>query len=194
MLRMKLFAAIAVLLLGSFIADAANTIVNIKTSMGIITVELFDDQAPHTVKNFLTYVDDKFYDGTIFHRVIDDFMIQGGGFDQNFTQKANGKPVANEADNGIKNDAGTIAMARTGDPHSATSQFFINVKNNNFLDHKGKNPRNWGYCVFGKVVNGTEVVNKIKAVKTGRRNGHSDVPAKNVIIESITRIPAADKK
>jgi len=192
--KFKILAVSAMLALGLWSAAVANTTVIIKTSLGDITVELFDEKAPLTVKNFLGYVDNKFYNGTIFHRVIDDFMIQGGGFDQKFSQKPTKSPVANEADKGVKNDLGTIAMARTNDPHSATAQFFINLKANSFLDHKAKTPAGWGYCAFGKVIEGMEVVNKIKAVSTGNRGGHSDVPKKDVIINEIVRVPVPDKK
>ncbi len=159
--------------------------VTIYTTFGPITVDLDAEKAPKTVANFLEYVKDGFYDGTIFHRVIDNFMIQGGGFDINMSQKATREPVDNEAENGLKNDFGTIAMARTMDPHSATAQFFINVKDNDFLNHSGKNMQGWGYTVFGKVVSGEEVLNKIRAVATTSRNGHQDVPTDPVIIEKI---------
>ena len=155
----------------------------IKTSKGDIKVELFKDKAPETVKNFLQYVDDKHYDGTIFHRVINGFMIQGGGFAPGMKQKPAGTPVQNEADNGLRNDKYTIAMARTSDPHSASAQFFINVADNHFLNHKAPTPQGWGYCVFGKVTEGTEVVDRIKAVATGRSGMHSDVPQQDVLIE-----------
>lgn len=162
--------------------------VKMNTSYGSISIELFDQEAPQTVKNFLKYVDDKFYDGTIFHRVINNFMIQGGGFDQNFNQKATGNPIVNEADNRISNSAGTIAMARTNDPHSATAQFFINVSDNDFLNFKMPNAQGFGYCVFGKILDGMDTVNKIKAVKTGQHAGHDDVPTENVVITEIVRI------
>lgn len=157
----------------------------IRTTFGEIKLELNVEQAPKTVANFLSYVRDGFYDGTIFHRVIDNFMIQGGGFDTDMQQKSPGAPIENEADNGLHNDFGTIAMARTTDPHSATAQFFINVKDNDFLNHTGKNMQGWGYTVFGKVVKGTEVLDKIRVVKTGNRKGHQDVPIDPVIIESV---------
>ena len=156
-----------------------------RTTFGDITISLDADKAPKTVANFLNYVREGFYDGTIFHRVIDNFMIQGGGFDTDMRQKATGEPIENEADNGLKNDFGTIAMARTMDPHSATAQFFINVKDNDFLNHSGKNMQGWGYAVFGKVTDGEEVLNKIRALPTTSRNGHQDVPVDQVIIESI---------
>ena len=157
----------------------------IRTTFGEIKLELDAEKAPKTVANFLNYARDGFYDGTVFHRVIDNFMIQGGGFDTDMQQKANGDPIENEADNGLKNDFGTIAMARTNDPHSATAQFFINVKDNDFLNHSGKNMQGWGYTVFGKVTEGKEVLDKIRAVPTSSRKGHTDVPTDPVIIESV---------
>ena len=157
----------------------------IRTTFGAITLELDAEKAPKTVANFLQYARDGFYDGTIFHRVIDNFMIQGGGFDTDFQQKEAGESVENEADNGLKNDFGTVAMARTMEPHSATAQFFINVKDNDFLNHSGKNMQGWGYAVFGKVTEGEEVLAKIRAVATGSSGGHQDVPVEAVIIESV---------
>jgi len=157
----------------------------IRTTFGDIQLELDAEKAPQTVANFLQYAEDGFYNGTIFHRVIDNFMIQGGGFDTNFQQKATRDPIENEADNGLKNDFGTIAMARTMDPHSATAQFFINVKDNDFLNHSGKNTQGWGYAVFGNVTGGAEVLDKIRGVPTGSRGGHQDVPTDDVIIESV---------
>ncbi|MBI3141129.1 MAG: peptidyl-prolyl cis-trans isomerase [Rhodocyclales bacterium] len=157
--------------------------VKLQTNLGTITLELDVEKAPETVKNFLAYVASGHYDNTIFHRVIDGFMIQGGGFEPGMTQKPTQAPVKNEADNGLKNDRGTIAMARTSDPHSATAQFFINVKDNDFLNHTAPNSQGWGYCVFGKVVEGMDVVDKIRAVKTGSRSFHQDVPVEDVIIE-----------
>lgn len=165
----------------------ANDIVIIETSLGDIEVELNKEKAPKTVENFLKYVDKKFYDGTIFHRVIKSFMIQGGGFDEKMNQKKTEAPIKNEADNGLKNVTGSIAMARTNDPHSATSQFFINVEDNSPLDFTAANPQGYGYAVFGKVTSGMPVVNRIKAVKTGRISGHSDVPMDPVVIKSIKR-------
>jgi peptidyl-prolyl cis-trans isomerase B (cyclophilin B) len=153
----------------------------ITTNHGKIKIELDAEKAPKTVENFLNYVRAGHYNGTIFHRVIDGFMLQGGGFEPGMKQKPTGAPIANEAKNGLKNDLYTLAMARTADPHSASAQFFINVKNNTFLDHAGES--NWGYCVFGKVVDGTEVVDAIKAVKTSRSGMFSDVPVENVMIE-----------
>lgn len=157
----------------------------IRTTFGPITLELDAEKAPKTVANFLQYARDGFYDGTIFHRVIDNFMIQGGGFDTDFQQKETGEAVENEADNGLKNDFGTVAMARTMEPHSATAQFFINVKDNDFLNHSGKNMQGWGYTVFGKITDGAEVLDKIRAVPTTSRGGHQDVPTDPVIIESV---------
>ena len=157
----------------------------IRTTFGPITLQLDEEKAPQTVANFLEYARAGFYDGTIFHRVIDNFMIQGGGFDTDMNQKSTGEPVENEADNGLKNDFGTIAMARTMDPHSATAQFFINVKDNDFLNHTGKNMQGWGYAVFGQVTEGAEVLDKIRAVATTSRNGHQDVPVDPVIIETV---------
>jgi len=165
-----------------------NTMIKIKTNMGDMTVELFDNDAPLTVANFLSYLDDGHYDGTIFHRVIGNFMIQGGGFDKQFKQKATKAPVKNEADNGLKNDRGTLAMARTGVIDSATCQFFINVNDNASLNHTANNQRGFGYCVFGKVVEGMDVVDAIKGVPTGFKNGHRDVPQDTVEIIEISRI------
>jgi peptidyl-prolyl cis-trans isomerase B (cyclophilin B) len=156
-----------------------------RTTFGEIKLELDADKAPQTVANFISYAKDGFYNGTIFHRVIDNFMVQGGGFDTEMVQKPTGDPIENEADNGLKNDFGTIAMARTMDPHSATAQFFINVKDNDFLNHSGKNMQGWGYTVFGRVTEGEEVLNKIRAVDTTSRAGHQDVPVDPVIIESV---------
>ena len=157
----------------------------IHTTFGVIKLELDAEKAPKTVANFLQYAQEGFYDGTIFHRVIDNFMIQGGGFDADMAQKPCGEPVENEADNGLKNDHGTVAMARTMDPHSATAQFFINVKDNDFLNHSGKNMQGWGYTVFGKVTEGGEVLDKIRGVATTNRGGMQDVPAEDVMIESV---------
>ncbi len=157
----------------------------IRTTFGDIKLELDAEKAPKTVENFLKYARDGYYDGTIFHRVIENFMIQGGGFDTDMQQKPTDDPVENEADNGLKNDFGTVAMARTMEPHSATAQFFINVKDNDFLNHSGKNMQGWGYTVFGKVLEDTEVLDKILAVPTGSHGGHQDVPDDPVIIESV---------
>ena len=157
--------------------------VKLQTSMGDIVVELDTDKAPSTAENFLQYVRDGFYDNTVFHRVIDGFMVQGGGFEPGMKQKPVRAAIENEAGNGLKNDAYTGAMARTSDPHSATAQFFFNVVNNNFLNFRAANADGFGYCVFGKVVEGREVVDKIKAVPTGNRGFHQDVPAEDVVIK-----------
>lgn len=157
--------------------------VKLYTNFGIITLELDQEKAPVTVENFLHYVNSGFYDNTIFHRVIDDFMIQGGGLESDMKQKHTQAPIQNEAANGLKNDAYTIAMARTADVHSATSQFFINVANNGFLNYQSATPQGFGYCVFGKVIEGQDVVDKIKKVKTGNAAGHQNVPVEDVIIE-----------
>jgi len=160
--------------------------VKLDTDLGEIEIELFEDKAPKTVANFLEYVNSGHYDGTIFHRVIDGFMIQGGGMTPDMEQKPTNAPVENEADNGLKNDAYTLAMARTQDPHSATAQFFINVKKNDFLNHTAKTPQGYGYTVFGKVSKGHGVVNKIKGVATGRKGMHDDVPTTPVVIRKAT--------
>ena len=157
--------------------------VNLHTTHGTITLELDAAKAPLTVENFLNYVKSGHFNNTIFHRVIDGFMIQGGGFEPGMKQKPTGAQVKNEADNKLPNDNYTVAMARTSDPHSATAQFFINVGKNDFLNHTAPNPQGWGYCVFGKVTAGTEVVDKIKSVKTGTRAGHQDVPVEDVVIQ-----------
>ena len=156
--------------------------VKLETSMGEIVLELDTEKAPKTVANFLAYVEGGHYDGTIFHRVIDGFMVQGGGMTAGMEEKETREPIENEADNGLTNDAYTVAMARTMDPHSATAQFFINVKKNDFLNHSAKTPQGWGYAVFGKVTKGHGVVNKIKGVTTGRKGMHDDVPVEPVTI------------
>lgn len=161
--------------------------VKLLTNFGEITLELDAEKAPITVANFLQYVDSGFYNGTIFHRVINGFMIQGGGFDNKMQQKASADEIKNEADNGLSNSIYTIAMARTSAPHSASNQFFINVANNDFLNYTAPNASGWGYCVFGKVTAGMDVVDKIKKVATTTRNGHQDVPVENIIIESASR-------
>jgi peptidyl-prolyl cis-trans isomerase B (cyclophilin B) len=158
------------------------TQVRLTTNHGPFVIELEDADAPATVANFLQYVRDGHYDNTLFHRVIDGFMIQGGGFAPGMTQKSARAPVANEAGNGLKNKRYTVAMARTSDPHSATAQFFVNVNDNDFLDYKGPSPQGWGYCVFAKVVEGTDVVDRIKGVATGRSGFHQDVPREDVVI------------
>jgi len=159
-----------------------NPKVKLTTSMGDIVLELDAEKAPITVKNFVQYVESGQYDGLIFHRIIPGFMVQGGGMEPGMQERPNGSPIQNEADNGLKNDKGTIAMARTNDPHSATSQFFINLSNNDFLNHSGKNPAGWGYAVFGKVVEGGEVVDEMGAVATGNVGSHGDVPIKEVVL------------
>lgn len=156
--------------------------VKLHTSLGTITLELDSEKAPQTVRNFLDYVAAGHYDNTVFHRVIDGFMIQGGGFEPGMKQKPTRDPIKNEADNGLKNEAGTVAMARTSDPHSATAQFFINVANNAFLDYTSASANGWGYCVFGKVVEGMDVVSKIRGVATGSKGFHQDVPVEDVIL------------
>lgn len=156
------------------------------TNKGDIKIKTFDEQAPQTVKNFIDYCQAGFYDHTIFHRVINGFMIQGGGFEPNMQQKATHAPIKNEAANGLKNKRGTLSMARTNDPHSATSQFFINVVDNDFLDYRASNPAGFGYCVFAEVVDGMAVVDAIAKVKTGRNGHHDDVPLEAVIIEKVT--------
>jgi peptidyl-prolyl cis-trans isomerase B (cyclophilin B) len=160
--------------------------VSMQTNKGVITLELDSDKAPDTVANFVAYASDGHYDGTIFHRVIPGFMIQGGGFDADMNQKSTNAPVKNEANNGLKNVTGSIAMARTNDPHSASAQFFINVKDNTFLDHTAPTPRGWGYAVFGKVTGGMDVVTSIESVPTGNKSGHQDVPLEAVVIEKVT--------
>ncbi len=179
---------------------AANPQVVITTNLGNITVELDAEKAPKTVGNFLQYVQSGFYNGTIFHRVISNFMIQGGGFTPDFQKKQTNPPIMNEANNGLKNLKGTIAMARTNDPHSATAQFFINVKDNDFLDYRSPTPRGWGYAVFGKVVKGMDTVEKIRVAQTGRKGPfRQDVPQTDIVIEKIelvggTKSPAAPGK
>jgi peptidyl-prolyl cis-trans isomerase B (cyclophilin B) len=179
-MKIKLFVVISVLvtfvMAGVDMATAGNPKVEMETSKGKFVIELYPEKAPDTVKNFLNYVDAKFYDGTIFHRVIPKFMIQGGGFTADMKRKPAGAPIKNEADNGLKNDRGTIAMARTNDPHTATAQFFINTVNNDFLNHKSKTQQGWGYVVFGKVVAGMDVVDAISSAKTVMRGMYRDVP------------------
>jgi peptidyl-prolyl cis-trans isomerase B (cyclophilin B) len=170
---------------GAAPADVGSNLVEIRTSMGTMKAELYPDKAPATVENFLKYANEGFYDGTIFHRVIKGFMIQGGGFTPDMTEKDTHPPIQNEADNGLKNGRGTLAMARTSEPHSASSQFFINTKDNAFLDHSEPTLRGWGYAVFGKVVEGLDVLDKIESVSTGSRGGQDDVPTDPVVIESI---------
>jgi len=162
--------------------------VKLQTNHGDIIIELNSDKAPNTVENFLSYVNDGFYEGTIFHRVIENFMIQGGGFTEDFEQKQTKAPIKNEANNGLSNIIGTVAMARTGDPHSATAQFFINTVNNDYLDFRGENGPAWGYAVFGHVIEGMDVVNEIRAVKTANKGPHQNVPVEAVIIEKASVI------
>tara|TARA_R110002049_G_scaffold152518_2_gene316568 strand:- start:1033 stop:1614 length:582 start_codon:yes stop_codon:yes gene_type:complete len=169
-------------------AEGGNVLpqVKLETNYGDIVIELNAEKAPNTVANFLSYVNDGFYDGTIFHRVIKDFMVQGGGFTEEFVQKTPKAAIKNEANNGLSNVRGSLAMARTGDPHSATAQFFINTVDNNFLDFRGESGAAWGYAVFGQVIEGMEVVDAIRAVSTGNQNGHGDVPNEIVMINSAT--------
>ncbi|WP_075111704.1 peptidylprolyl isomerase [Noviherbaspirillum massiliense] len=176
----------AITLAGAAVTSAAadNPRVLMKTSMGDIVLELYPEKAPKTVDNFLQYVKSGHYNGTIFHRVIDGFMIQGGGFDKDMKQKPTMAPIENEAKNGLKNDKYAVAMARTSAPHSASAQFFINVKNNSFLDYPGQD--GWGYAVFGKVIKGTDVVDRIKTVETSNQGMHQNVPVKPVVIESAS--------
>ncbi len=162
------------------------TNVTIETTHGNIVIELNDDKAPETVKNFLSYVDSGHFDGTIFHRVIPNFMIQGGGFMPGMSEKSNEDAIKNEADNGLANDRGTVAMARTNDPHSATSQFFINHNDNGFLNHTAPTGTGWGYCVFGKVTDGMDVVDAIAAVSTGNNGGHGDVPVEDIVMSKVS--------
>jgi peptidyl-prolyl cis-trans isomerase B (cyclophilin B) len=156
--------------------------ITLTTNMGDISIELDFDKAPITAANFLQYARDDFYTGTIFHRVINGFMVQGGGMDADMREKASREPIENEADNGLKNEIGSLAMARTGEPHSASSQFFINVADNGFLNHSGKNMQGWGYAVFGKVVDGMDIIENIKTVATGNHGGHGDVPIETIEI------------
>lgn len=181
---MKLIILLSALML-TFSAFAKNPVVVMETNMGSIEIELDEAKAPVTVKNFLSYVDSKFYNGTIFHRVINNFMIQGGGFDEKMVEKKTKAPIKNEGQNGLRNDTGTIAMARTADPASATAQFFINVNDNSSLNYPS--PDGHGYAVFGKVISGMHVVNRIKLVKTGNMHGHSDVPMDTVVIKSVKK-------
>ncbi len=182
---MKILIILGLLFSLSTMAKDKTVKVLMETSAGNMELELNETKAPITVKNFLSYVDKKFYDGLIFHRVIKNFMIQGGGFGSNMKQKSPGKPIKNEASNGLTNEAGTIAMARTNDPDSATSQFFINAKNNSFLNKSGSNA---GYAVFGRVTKGMPVLKKIESVKTGSKAGHQDVPVDPIIIKTIKRL------
>jgi len=173
------------LLLAAVPVWAANPVIELSTSLGPIHIELYADKAPKTVANFLQYAKERFYDGTIFHRVIPGFMVQGGGFTSDMEQKKTREPIANEAQNGLKNTTGTIAMARTSNPHSATAQFFINVADNEFLNFTGPTQQGFGYCVFGRVTEGMDVVNQIVATPTGNRSGHQNVPLKPIVIKSV---------
>jgi cyclophilin family peptidyl-prolyl cis-trans isomerase len=161
--------------------------IRFETTLGDFTIEFFEKEAPQSVANFLKYIDDGFFDGTIFHRIVPGFVIQGGGFTEDMTQKKTHPPVKNEADNGLKNERGSLSMARTNDIHSATSQFFVNLKDNDFLDHKRGN---FGYAVFARVTDGMDVIDKIAAVETARRRGFDDVPVEAVIMKAVRRIPA----
>ncbi|MHB8800643.1 MAG: peptidylprolyl isomerase [Thermoanaerobaculia bacterium] len=194
---MKTLASVLVLLplLAAFTvsAQSPNPRVAVRTSMGTFTIELHEKEAPETVRNFLAYVDEGFYAGTIFHRVIEGFMIQGGGLDREMNRKKTRDPIVNEATNKLKNRVGTVAMARTSAPNSATSQFFVNVVDNTMLDYRDTSTEGIGYCVFGKVVEGMEVVEKIRTVPTGVKNGMRDVPTAPVVIESVTRVKAEAK-
>jgi len=182
------FAIAMLIVSGSSAIAGGNPQVRITTNMGIIEIQLDEENAPQTVANFLRYVKEGYYSGTIFHRVIPNFMIQGGGFSEHMRKKPTHAPIMNEADNGLRNTIGTIAMARTSDPHSATAQFFINTKNNGFLNFREKSPRGWGYAVFGSVSKGMDVVRKIEAVQTGYRSGMNDVPLQPVVIKSVSLI------
>jgi cyclophilin family peptidyl-prolyl cis-trans isomerase len=186
--------AIALLLAANSSVFASNPKVRMETTKGVVVIELYPDKAPKSVENFLRYVDAGKYDGTIFHRVIKRFMNQGGGFTPDFTKVETFAPIKNEADNGLKNKRGTIAMARTGDPHSATNQFFINTVDNTFLDHSSKTPRGWGYCVFGTVVDGMDVMDRIAKVPTGA-NGpfQQDAPMEDIVIQKVSVIEEAAK-
>ena len=175
-------------------ANAADIKIEMRTNMGNIVLELYPDKAPRTVENFLQYIEDGFYKNTIFHRVIPNFMIQGGGFDTALNQKTTRSPIQNEAANGLKNEVGTLAMARTPDPHSAAAQFFINVASNGFLNYKAPNQNGYGYTVFGKVIDGIDIVHKIASIPTGSGGPFSsDVPKTSVIIENIVKLPALEK-
>jgi len=189
-LTLKL-ALVALFLSSSVFAESepkTNPQVLIETNLGTFVIELYPDKAPNTVKNFLTYVNDGFYDGTIFHRVIPNFMVQGGGFTADMQKKPTRDPIPNEADNGLRNTVGTVAMARTSDPHSATAQFFINVAKNGFLDYREKTNRAWGYAVFGRVIKGMKTVNKIRTTPTGKSQGMIDVPRETVTIIKARQI------
>ncbi len=181
---------LAVLAVPAAVAEGSNPRVALETSKGSVVLELYPDRAPKTVENFLAYVESGFYDGTIFHRVIPGFMAQCGGFTPEMRKKPTGEPIPNEADNGLANDRGTVAMARTNDPHSATAQFFINVVDNGNLNHTGKTPRGWGYAVFGKVVEGMDVVDAIVAVRTRRHGMMANVPVEPILIDKASVVGA----
>jgi peptidyl-prolyl cis-trans isomerase A (cyclophilin A)/peptidyl-prolyl cis-trans isomerase B (cyclophilin B) len=190
--RQILFFLLFILI--SLNAHATGTKVEMKTNLGSIVLELYPDKAPKTVENFLQYVEDGFYKNTVFHRVIAGFMIQGGGFDASLKQKPTRPPIQNEAANGLKNETGSIAMARTSDPHSASAQFFINVANNGFLNYKASNQSGYGYAVFGKVISGMDIVNKIASAPTGSGGPFAgDVPKSSIIIEEMITLPASGK-
>ncbi|MEM7252125.1 MAG: peptidylprolyl isomerase [Pseudomonadota bacterium] len=191
----SLWASLCLLLFTVSAVAAEPPRVRLTTNVGDIVLELNAEKAPLTVNNFLNYVDDGFYEGTIFHRVIDGFMIQGGGWTEDMTRKKPNSPIKNEADNGLKNESGTVAMARTSDPHSATAQFFINVNNNEFLNHRDKSIRGWGYAVFGKVVEGQDVVDKIRTIETGARAPmRKDVPLTPIKILKAARLTSPDNQ
>ena len=193
-MKINVLFLVSFLLITSGAFAAGKKIVIIKTSKGEIQLELDSDKAPKTVENFLNYVKSGQYNGTIFHRVIENFMIQGGGFDKSLGEKKTGKAIVNEADNGLSNDVGTIAMARTNDPQSATAQFFINTSDNTRLNFSSKTVDGWGYAVFGRVTKGMDVVNMIKKVKTGHQNGYSDVPLVPIIIKKVIIANSSVKK
>ena len=187
----KFFATMMLLstiVLVNYTQAGENPMVKMTTNLGVIEIELLQNEAPNTTSNFMQYVEDGYFDGLIFHRVIPNFVIQGGGFEPGMKRKATNEPIENEADNGLKNERGTLSMARTNDPHSATSQFFINLKDNDFLDHKAKDSNGWGYAVFAKVVSGMDVVDAISQTPTGDASGHSDVPLQDVVIEKAELI------
>lgn len=190
---MKLFAnLLGIMIAGLALAQAAEAQpvkIELATSMGVIVLELNADKAPKSVANFVEYVKSGHYDGTVFHRVIDGFMVQGGGFDKDMKQKPTRAPIQNEAANGLKNDLGTVAMARTADPHSASAQFFINIKNNDFLNFKEASPQGFGYAVFGKIVGGLDVVEKITKVTTGNTAGHQNVPREPIVVQKARVLP-----
>lgn len=190
-MKLHQFKVFSLVFIGLFLIQssvfAGDTLprVIMETNMGSIVIEVDNKKAPISSKNFINYVKSGYFTGTIFHRVISNFMIQGGGFTESMNRKETGKPIKNEADNGLKNDKGTLAMARTGDPHSATAQFFINLVDNDFLNHRSKDSRGWGYAVFGKVIRGMDVVEKIGAVRTSYNRGMKDVPVRAIVIQKV---------